>query len=145
MFGYSSLINPLEFKGKCVKKDDLNGIHNGIIIDCPITEVEDGFIYQKLMETTNKDNFTEEVRVAIINNKIPYVLFKQKNLDNFFGNGFDKANLISPEEFFNSEEISLIKKFCTTSNFDFGELDVMRNQTDGRIILLTQIIHHNNV
>ncbi|MBN2890742.1 MAG: hypothetical protein JXL97_02655 [Bacteroidales bacterium] len=136
IFGYSSLVNPLEFEGKCVKKGDINGLHNGQIITCPIEKTDENYIYQRIIETTNEENMTTEVRVAIINDKIPYCLMKHKTKDDLFSVGFNKSKLINEEDFFTKEEIQLILKFCKEFNFEFGELDIMRDDNNGKIYII---------
>ncbi len=136
VFGYSLFVNPLEYQGNCVKKGDLNGLHNGEIIKCPIERTEDGFVYQKLINTLNEQNLTEEIRFAVINNKNPYCLIKYKKTDNIFCVGFYKSELIKSKDFFGPDEIEKIFEFCRLINMEFGELDILRDKTDGKIYIV---------
>lgn len=56
VFGYSISINPLSFKKKCVRKSDTNAKHDGTIIQCPVNHVEEGYVYQKLVDNSWGDD-----------------------------------------------------------------------------------------
>lgn len=88
VFGYSSEVNPLEYKGKCVKKTILNGKHAGEVISCPIRKKEDGYIYQLLLENKTKENVVVDYRVPVFMNYIPFMLLRYKTLDDRFDGAF---------------------------------------------------------
>ncbi len=136
VFGYSSLINPLKFEGKCVMKSYINGKHDGKIINCPVNKIEEGFIYQKLIDTINDEGLTEEIRVGMINFKIVFALLKLKKPDNRFGFGYYKSEIIKPKDFFSEQELDLIINFCKEFKFEFGELDILRDKNNGKIYIV---------
>ena len=49
VFNYGLSIDPANFDGECVKKSNLNAKHDGIIVSCPVTEIDDSFIYQRIL------------------------------------------------------------------------------------------------
>ncbi|PLX22440.1 MAG: hypothetical protein C0599_06365 [Salinivirgaceae bacterium] len=143
VFGYSTVIDPQKYEGKCVKKNILNAKHDGIILDCPINETpEEGFIYQKLIDNQYDETMVEDIRVSIIGNKIPLAILKYKPVEKRFG-GFRKNQdgikapvVKEPGEVFSREEMENITILCQKIGLDVGEIDVLRNKNDGKIYVI---------
>jgi len=81
VFEYNIDVNPLKYKGLCVKKSNLNAKHDGKIIKCPIKKIEKGFVYQKLINNQIDKYFIKDIRVPIFKDKIPFVYLKYKKKD----------------------------------------------------------------
>lgn len=105
VFGYSLFINPLKHQGFAVRKSTQQAVHDGQIIECPISkskekirptsnDIKHKFTYQRLIDNRifNTRNpvhcqgmqMIRDIRVPIINGTIPLVWFKDKNIRNTF-------------------------------------------------------------
>lgn len=135
VFGYRSFVNPQDFEGLCVKKSNSNATHDGQIIECPSKENEEGYVYQKLIDNQIDDEFVLDVRVPVIGQDIPCVLYKYRRLIDRF-NHIDKAKIQEVGDVFTTEEVAKIKLFCTKIGLDYGELDVLRDKKDGKIYII---------
>ncbi|MCX6760308.1 MAG: hypothetical protein NTW46_03115 [Candidatus Nealsonbacteria bacterium] len=134
VFGYSIKIDPLEYKGECLEKNNLNGLRDGKIINCPLKDKKEGYVYQKIINNI-KNDFAEDIRVPIINAKIPLIYLKYKPIKERFGLTY-KSRLADIEKHLSDEEISKIAMFCSKIGLDYGELDVLRNKDDGKIYIV---------
>ena len=134
VFKYSSLIDPRTFKGKAVMKSDLNGRHDGKIVDFP-RKPKTGYIYQKLIRT-DTDQTVIDIRVLICGESIPFVYFKYHPNTQRFESSESWFDCHKTEDVFSPKEISLMLKFAKNIGLDFGELDVLRDVEDGRIYIV---------
>ena len=145
VFGYSTIIDPLTFNGKIVEKSDANGAHDGIILDGPIEEVRNGRIYQRLIDNSSGDQFVVDMRVPVFGSNIPFVFLKYKPIENRFKLSV-KGDLAQVNEVFSTEEIEKCLSFCREMGFDYGELDLARDRSNGRLYILdvnnTPTIHY---
>lgn len=135
VFGYNTFIDPLTFRGKAVSKSDINALHDGKIIDCPLSEKQEGSIYQILLDNAFDDKFVVDFRVPVIGREIPLVYKKFKSYPERFTNNVDHSTLHRPEEVFNASELSTIVEFAQAMKADFCELDIIRH-SDGRIFII---------
>jgi hypothetical protein len=139
VFGYTTTVDPLTYHGKCVQKSNLNGRHNGIIVDCPVKAVEPGSIYQILIDNRIDEGNIVDMRVPYFNGLIPAVIFLIKPLKKRFMHyvfSKEKYLIVPVEECFSPVEVEKIKLFCEKIGLDYGELDILRNRADGRIYIV---------
>lgn len=138
VFGYSSFVTPLVHVGKCVKKSDINGLHNGEVITCPIKpeEVDNDFVYQKFLDTFTKEGSRKEIRLTILNGEMIFILEKYRTKDDLFARDFFMSEIVKPKDVFNDAEIAKILGFCRKIKLDFGDLDILRNNDDGKIYII---------
>ena len=134
VFGYTTAIDPLTYRGPCLRKSDVNALHDGAIVQCPIEKLEDGFVYEKLI-----DNMTPagalDMRVPIFKSILPFVYHKTRALEARFLK-FHSAKLRETDEVLSSDEQAKILQFCRKIGLDYGELDVLRDNGDGRIYIV---------
>jgi hypothetical protein len=135
VFGYGSFVDPLIHKGVCVQKSNLNAKHDGVILKCPIKEIQTGNIYQRLIDIQYEDALTSEIRLPIFKQTIPVVLIKYKTLQDRFGVSIS-GEAVQPEECLSEGEIAKIQLFCERLGMDYGELDILRDKLDGRIYII---------
>ena len=66
VFGYSLAIDPLTYEGPAVCKSELNGTHDGKIVQCPIPaqEVEPGSVYQRFVDSASDGVRSEDLRTT---------------------------------------------------------------------------------
>lgn len=134
IFGYESNVNSRTYRGKYIRKSNLNGKHDGKIYTSPV-EPEEGYIYQKIINNRDSDNLILDLRVFIINGTIPFVVKRYRAIDNRF-NDIKKAVLVKKEEVLNNDEVDKILLFSKKFGMDYGELDVLRDIDDGKIYIV---------
>lgn len=135
VFGYSTFIDPKTYTGKIVKKNDINAIHDGTILQGPVNEIEEGFIYQILINNAGPDDTVIDIRVPIVNGTIDIVYEKFKPVNDRFGHP-SKSIVRKIEEMLSTGEIELLNKLCHEMQLEFGEMDVLRNKDDGKIYVI---------
>ncbi len=136
IFGYSTFIDPLQYNGKCVKKNDINAKHDGEILNCPVDKKEEGYIYQILINNAVNDQWVEDIRVPIVLGIVDYVYIKRRGIHERFLNTTIKTIVKRTIDVFTSSEINSINRMCEEMNFEYGELDVLRNKDDLKIYVI---------
>lgn len=134
VFGYGSIIDPATYSGKCVKKSDDNAKHDGVIIECP-AEPEKGFVYQKIINNQDGD-IVLDLRAPVINNKIPFVYKKYRSASRRFENINISVAMVPVEEVFTPQEVKNILAFSKQFGLDYGELDILRDNGDGKLYIV---------
>ncbi|MFW5805834.1 MAG: hypothetical protein ACOCVX_04825 [Bacteroidales bacterium] len=135
IFDYSTFINPLLYKGKIVKKNDINAIHDGTILNSPVDKKEDGYIYQILINNTTDDGMVVDIRVPIIFGTLSFVYEKFKPVDDRFGHP-DRSFVRDIHDLLTGEEINSINRLCEHMKLEFGEMDVLRDRKNGKIYVI---------
>jgi hypothetical protein len=136
VFGYGLAVNPTEYHGICVEKSNLNGQHDGLTISCPIKLAKPDKIYQKLIDNSTEDGYVMDIRTPVIKGHIPYVYLKYRPKQSRFSNVNAKVSMISVEHVFAKKERYVIAEFCKKIGLDIGELDILRNNGDGKIYII---------
>lgn len=136
IFGYKTIIDPTTFKGKCVKKGDMNAVHDGTIVECPIEKPDPEYIYQKLINNKANEHFIEDIRVPIFKDHIPFVYIKNRPIDTRFASLNSKVSVAETEKILSKEEVNKILLFCHEMGLDYGELDVLRDRDDKKIYIV---------
>ena len=135
VFGYSAMIDPLTYTGPCVMKSDMNGLHNGRIITCPIEAVTPGYVYQRIIDT-QIDGLVQDIRVPIIGETIPFVYLKYRSADDRFSNTNNRVEIAEPYDVFSYQEMQYLMQFCRKIGLDYGELDTLRDRNDGSLYVV---------
>lgn len=138
VFGYNTFIDPSSYVGKAVQKSDINALHDGRIIQCPIHQERDkASVFQVLIDNTSDEQHVMDFRVPVYGNEIPLVYRKYKSLDKRFTNDVNWSELETEvNQIFTQEEIDQILAFTRSMNVEFCELDILRNKTDGLIYII---------
>jgi O-antigen/teichoic acid export membrane protein len=134
VFGYPLAVDPRTHVGPCVRKSDMNAVHDGRVVTCP-TEPVDGYVYQKLICSDGGEGRVMDLRVYIFNGKIPFVLKRYKSIDDRFDRTIE-AKLAKTSDILSDDEVSRIALFCARMGLDYGELDALRSGDDGRIYIV---------
>jgi len=134
--GYSMNLNPKTYIGVAVEKSDENAVHDGQEVMCPVAFPKTDAVYQKVLDNTNDDGEYVDIRVPVIQGKIPLVYLKFKTQKNRFTNKAHRATLHTPEEIFSSEEIEQIEKYANAMKVDFCEFDVLRHKGNKKIYII---------
>lgn len=139
VFNYTSSIDPTYFEGFCIRKSVNQATHDGIIIECP-TYCDNNFVYQKIIDTRINERFIRDIRVPVFKNIIPCVFEKIRPVTQMYGGTNRKRNQIiyheNPNDLLNKEEQQLLIEFCKRVPVDYCELDVLRNNWDGKIYVV---------
>lgn len=136
VFGYATIVDPLSYNDKIVKKNDINAKHDGIIIQGPISAVEDEFIYQKLIDNSCSNNLVMDIRIPIVNKALDFVYIKLRSIDERFKNTTVDTKTKNILEILNQEEIERINEYCSLLKLEYGELDVLRDNKDNKIYVV---------
>lgn len=65
VFGYPLAIDPLAANGPAVEKGEVNGAHDGRIVQCPTAPIP-GKTYQRLIDTVEADGCARDLRTHCI-------------------------------------------------------------------------------
>ena len=138
VFGYALDVDPLTYQGRAVCKSDANGTHDGKIVQCPIPskDVEEGAVYQRLIDTATDGARTEDLRTNVVKGALPVVFHKYKTLEGRFGTSYLHTDVRHADEVYSKEEQALISAFCREIGLDFGCIDVLRDIDDGRVYIV---------
>jgi len=135
VFGYSTMVDPLTYNGKIVKKSDINGTHNGEIVEGPVEFIEEDYIYQILIDNTIPGDSVMDIRVPFIGEALNFVYIKTRTISDRFKNPTgSKVEAIS--DHLSDNEIKQLNQYCKILKLDYGELDVLRDKKDGRIYVI---------
>ena len=135
VFGYSSLIDPFTFEGECVEKSNLNGKHDGQLVLCPLTGTKEDRVYQKLINNRHDDEYVVDIRIPVFRKIIPFVYLKYKPVKDRFSLSV-KGSLEETGNILSTDEIEKILEFCDRIGLDYGEIDILRDETDNRIYVM---------
>jgi hypothetical protein len=71
--------------------------------------------------------------VPILGNSIPFVYLKRRSIEIRFSNANIAASVTTTRNVLGDDEVADILRFCREIGFDYGELDVLRDNDDGLI------------
>ena len=139
VFGYSVSVDPRLHRGKCVKKSNWNGLHVGEVLDGPVNEMQEGFVYEKLLNNQVAEGLVEDIRVPVFKRTIPFVYLKyrpieQRLVDRAYSN--KKVIIAEVSERLSPAEIEKVGEFTQELGLDYGEIDILRNKDDGKIYIV---------
>jgi hypothetical protein len=134
VFGYGAEIDPTTHEGICVRKSEENHAHDGRIVQCP-TEPEPGYVYQRLIDT-QVGHEAEDLRVVKLGSRVPLVYRFRRDLADRFLDTDNSAVAIDPVAAFTDEELARLVATSDVIGLDVGELDVLRDNADGRIYVV---------
>jgi hypothetical protein len=135
VFGYSSFIDPLTFKGKIIEKNNLNSKHSQIkMLLAPLKSVKDDFVYQRFISNI-QGNYFIDYRTPCINGEVPMVLVRHKPPDKHIL-AVSKYKVAAPSQVYTDTEIIKIRDFCSKIKLEYGELDIIRDEVDNQIYII---------
>ena len=133
VFGYGMRIDPRTFNGPCVQKSNRNAANDGQIVECP-REPEKGYVYQKLIDTQEGD-MAVDMRLSIFNDKLPLAYLRYKHISDRFRNT-KKSVRVPVQDILSEDEQRTIIRFCQMLGLDYGELDLIREKSDGKLYIV---------
>ncbi len=134
-YGCGLRVNPKQRMGYCVKKTIQQGTNSGEIVRCPCEE-EDGYVYLKIADTRDCDGIMSDYRLVICAGRIVLSLIKKKT--ELFKFRHEPTNYIrvSWADVLTTQEHDSVLLFASKMGLDFGELDVLRSNFDGKIYVV---------
>ena len=136
VFGYDLAIDPLKWAGQAVVKSEQNGVHDGQIIDCPISEIRDQAVYSRLIDNTQDGMTFTDIRTPIVGGNIPVVYLKRRSRHARFSNDNERVDLSTADQMFSHDEKTKICQFASQMGLDFGGMDILRDRIDNRIYIV---------
>jgi hypothetical protein len=137
VFGYLLDLDPTSHHGDAVSKSNLNALHDGRIIRCPIAaaQVNHQRVYQRVVDNRITQQILRAYRVPVFGDKIPFLYLQDKRVENRFKSVLLRSSIAEVDDEFAIAEQQQILQFCRLIGMDFGELDVLRD-ADGRIYIV---------
>ena len=139
VFGFPLAVDPVTYHGTCVMKSNTNSRHDGRLIQCPIDsdEVKSDHVYEKLIDNQYDASLTQEFRIPVFKEHIPFVYLKYRPIEARF-RIYTKLEIAKNKvsDLFSGEEIDAIMQFCRRIGLDYGELDVLRDKNDKHIYIV---------
>ncbi|MDO9119192.1 MAG: hypothetical protein Q7U39_14625 [Nitrospira sp.] len=138
VLGYGLAVNPREFAGRCVKKSNDNATHDGRIIQCPVEQVDEQAVYQRVVNNSRDGQFVEDIRVPVFGDAIPLCYLVLRPLERRFGFGADNisAQVCEVSDLLSASEIGMLLQLCQKVGLDYGEVDVLRDVDDGKMYVV---------
>jgi len=136
IFGYGLGVDPTTFEGPVVQKSEINAAHDGKIIICPIEARADGTSYQRFVENCYDGEMVEDIRVPVVGGQIPLVYLKRRPAEIRFANDNTECVMVETAEALSEAEVEQIIAFAREMGLDFGGLDVLRDQSSGKIYVV---------
>jgi hypothetical protein len=134
--GYSLLVDPLTHSGTMVEKSELNGAHDGRILQGPLTAALPGKTYQRVVDNEIDDGRIEDLRCCLVGGTPIVVFRKRRPLNLRFANMNTEVILDEPRNCYTSDEIAVIEQFASELGLDWGGVDVLRDRKTGRIYIV---------
>jgi hypothetical protein len=160
-FGYPLAIDPLTYEGVCVRKSNRNYVKDAVVVSCPVpaaavagegdpvislwgrpvpaATVDGQYVYERLVDSRVPDLGTVELRAFVVRGQV--VVARRRILRDWISTGsFEEEQLdhtlVYLDSVFSRQEREHIAAFCDALGLDFGALDIIRDNVDGRVYLL---------
>jgi len=138
VFGYSTFVDPTQHHGRAVAKSDINALHDGEIVRCPLAVTSAKAVYQIVIDNSTPSGEFVDYRVPVIAGDIPLVYTKFKREEVRFTNQVHRSELHAPHAVFSSEELLLIRNMAAQMGADFCEFDILRDN-DSKLIYVIDV------
>lgn len=136
VFGYSTFIDPLNYKGKIVRKNNINAKHDGVVLEGPLKEADqDEYIYQILIDNSVPGGRVVDIRVPVVGQVLDFVYIKYRYISDRFKNPI-QTEVKPATDILSSEEMGLLNAFCREMHVEYGELDVLRHNENSRLYVI---------
>lgn len=139
VFGYALAVDPHTHKGRIAVKSEKNGAHDGYEAMAPLPkgQIEDlDMVYQRLVDNSVDDTWAEDLRCPIIGGEIALVFVKRRLLESRFTNVNSSVTVRKPEDLLSDAERAKLKQFADAMKLDWGGMDVLRDNKDGKIYVV---------
>ena len=134
-FGYGLAIDPATQVGRYVRKSEKNGAHDGVVLDTPTPAVP-GYVYQRLLDDLIDADNVVDIRIPILGRQLPFVYLRYRPLRERFTQVHARVETAPTGRVLSADEVVRILVFADLMGLDFGELDGIRDRTDGRLYIV---------
>ena len=134
-FGYSLAVDPTVWTGPMVEKSELNGAHDGRIVQGPCAP-RPGRVYQRVIDNTLAGGQVEDLRCPVMGGHVPLVLRKRRRIGDRFSNSNDTVSWSETAGVFSAGELEQFTRFAHAMKLDCGGIDVLRDRADGRLYVV---------
>lgn len=134
-FGYGLAIDPATHVGPYVRKSEVNGVHDGVVLDTPAPALP-GYIYQRLADDRIDAGNVVDLRIPILGRQLPFVFLRYRSLKERFSQRHRRIAVEATGTVMSSDEMKRILLFADHMGLDYGELDGIRDRTDGRLYIV---------
>jgi hypothetical protein len=132
--GYPLAVDPLTTSGPLVAKSEIQGRHDGRLVTGPLRARRRGMVYQRFIDARRDDQFVV-LRTVIVGPEIAVVFEKGRAAADPFGHAeWSAARRV--EEVYSEQEVATLMRFAALMEFDYGELDVLRDASSGLIYVV---------
>lgn len=135
VLGYPLALDPRTHQGEAVEKSELNGVHDGRVVQCPC-EPAPGKAYQRVIKTEDASGVALDLRTACIGGRAVVVFVKTKPAGARFSIQNTSVSAQKPEDVFSAFELSEITRFCNAMQLDWGGIDILRERESGRLYVV---------
>lgn len=139
IFGYPLAVDPLTWTGAMVQKADRNFVKDAVILQGPITSRVPGQVYERLLAgPAAPEGRTIEHKVFVVGAQLPAaqdIAYLPLGAALPMRRSAFPAR-IDPRDVLDLGEIARILQFCRAIGMDYGKVDIIRNQEDGRIYII---------
>lgn len=134
VFGYDLCVDPSTYDGPMVVKSEENGAHDGHIINGPCV-AKPGWVYQRVIDNRSGEYVTD-LRCPSVGGDIPLIYIKQRPVNTRFANMNSHCTLARTDDHLSASEQLQLKAFAKAMHLDWGGMDVLRDNVDGRIYVV---------
>jgi len=135
-FFYPLALDPTQHAGLAVEKSEINGAHDGHVIQCPAHRLP-GRAYQRLIDNRGDDLvMVDDLRTCTVNGAPVCVFIKRRPLSKRFENTNTEVLFRMPAEVFSAEEMQRIAVFSREMGMDWGAIDALRHRADGKLYIV---------
>jgi hypothetical protein len=134
-FGYALTVDPESWTGAMVEKSEINGAHDGRIVQGPV-KARPGHVYQRVIDNRTGTGLVEDLRCPTIGGEIPLVMYKRRRIETRFCNSNDEVEIAATEDVLTPQEVEQLGRFARAMKLDWGGLDVLRDRSDGRLYVV---------
>jgi hypothetical protein len=137
VFGYPLDLDPVNHEGLAVRKSNDNATHDGEVIICPIRaeDVETSHVYSFVIDNSDGQEVID-YRVPYFMGLVGFCYEKRRPASTRFSNENSHVRLRELRSVFSSAEMTSIEKFAAKLGADYGEFDVLRDFSTGRVFIV---------
>jgi len=133
--GYELEVDPRVFDGPMVEKSQMNGAHDGRIIEGPMEPLA-GKTYQRVIDNEIEGGLVEDLRCCLVAGEPAVSFRKRRPLARRFLNENAEVILDQPANCYTRDELDVIRRFAGEIGLDWGGIDVLRDRNSGRIFIV---------
>jgi hypothetical protein len=135
VFGYSTFLDPFQTFGYAIRKSEKQAAHDATIVPLPFV-AEKGFVYQRLLDSRCSTTLCHDIRLPVFKNEIPFAFLKYRLTAEPVRSLYKIEFIEDIQTILSPQEINKVLLFASKFGLEFGEIDLIRNNSDGRIYIL---------